>query len=186
MEAATRTPEEISEAAATFIYGYPLLYNLEETAKFASENGPVKIDGWNTFGFARQLIGPDAKYALCAGRPAGCPAYRESLAAERPANVKPGLELPSFVVKPLLQVAQLLCGWIHFGLAPRRVDRAVGVDKPFPEGRVEWLEVLGQGGLVLCPVVERQAIIHVDPLLDPLLDSDAVFLKLYGHHPHGA
>jgi hypothetical protein len=62
METTTRTPAEISEAAATYIYGYPLLYNLEETAKFASGNGPVKIDGWNTFGFARQLIGPDAKF----------------------------------------------------------------------------------------------------------------------------
>jgi hypothetical protein len=62
METTTRTPAEISEAAATYIYGYPLLYNLEETAKFAGGNGPVKIDGWNTFGFARQLIGPDAKF----------------------------------------------------------------------------------------------------------------------------
>jgi hypothetical protein len=62
MEAATRTPGEISEAAATFIYGYPLLYNLEEIGKFASGKGPIKIDGWNTFGFARQLIGPEAKF----------------------------------------------------------------------------------------------------------------------------
>jgi hypothetical protein len=62
METTTRTPAEISEAAATYIYGYPLLYNLEEAAKFAGGNGPVKIDGWNTFGFARELIGPDAKF----------------------------------------------------------------------------------------------------------------------------
>jgi hypothetical protein len=56
------TAEPVALAAETYIYGYPLVYNLDEIAKLASGMGVVKVDGWNTFGPARQLLGPEAKF----------------------------------------------------------------------------------------------------------------------------
>ena len=55
--------EKVKLAAQAFIYGYPLVYNLNEMEKFPSGgsllHAPVPI---NTMGYARELLTPDAKF----------------------------------------------------------------------------------------------------------------------------
>ncbi len=62
----TRSEGSVAERAALaaqiYIYGYPLVYNLDEIAKLASGTGIVTVDGWNTLGPARRLLGPEAKF----------------------------------------------------------------------------------------------------------------------------
>lgn len=55
--------EKLKLAAQAFIYGYPLVYNLTEIAKFP-QGGSLLGDPvpYNTFGYARQLRGPSAKF----------------------------------------------------------------------------------------------------------------------------
>ena len=52
---------KLSLAAEAYLYGYPLVYNLEMMAEQASgkilTGGPV-----NTFGFARALLGPEVEF----------------------------------------------------------------------------------------------------------------------------
>src|SRR4029078_9053880 len=54
--------EAVALAAETYVYGYPLVYNLDEIAKLANGMGVVKVDGWNSFGPARHLLGPEAEF----------------------------------------------------------------------------------------------------------------------------
>ncbi len=62
----TRSPGAAPDLAAlakeTYVYGYPLVYNLDEIAKLTSGAGVVRVDGWNSFGPARELLGPEAKF----------------------------------------------------------------------------------------------------------------------------
>lgn len=56
--------EQVKLAAEAFLYGYPLVYNLSEIAKFpAGPNlaGPQALS-YNTFGYARTLLGPEAHF----------------------------------------------------------------------------------------------------------------------------
>ena len=56
--------EQIKLAAEAFLYGYPLVYNLREIAKFpAGPNlvGPQALP-YNTFGYARRLLDPKAHF----------------------------------------------------------------------------------------------------------------------------
>lgn len=58
------TAEQVKLAAEAFLYGYPLVYCLREIAKFpAGPNlvGPQALP-YNTFGYARRLLGPDAHF----------------------------------------------------------------------------------------------------------------------------
>jgi hypothetical protein len=50
-------------ATRAFIYGYPLLYNLEEIGGFVRGGGSFPVSApWNTFGAARQLLGPETRF----------------------------------------------------------------------------------------------------------------------------
>ncbi len=56
--------EHVKLAAEAYIYGYPLVYNLTEMAKFPGGPnlvGPQALP-YNTVGYARQLLGPDAHF----------------------------------------------------------------------------------------------------------------------------
>ncbi len=56
--------EQVKLAAEAFLYGYPLVYNLHEIAKFpAGPNivGPEALP-YNTFGYARKLLDPQAQF----------------------------------------------------------------------------------------------------------------------------
>jgi hypothetical protein len=56
--------EQVKEAAEAYIYGYPLVYDLQEVAKFVSaedESLPVHAP-YNAFASARTLIGPETKF----------------------------------------------------------------------------------------------------------------------------
>jgi len=57
--------QQVQAAAKAFIYGYPLLSNLDEIAKFPA--GRATIAGgaaaaWNTFAHARELLGPETAF----------------------------------------------------------------------------------------------------------------------------
>ena len=56
--------EQVKLAAEVFLYGYPMVYNFREIAKFPT--GPNLVSSsalpYNTFGYARKLLGPDAKF----------------------------------------------------------------------------------------------------------------------------
>ena len=45
-----------------YVSGYPLVYCLDEIGKVVDGSGAVTSGGFNTFGAARQLLGPDAKF----------------------------------------------------------------------------------------------------------------------------
>src|SRR6218665_3051339 len=66
--------ELVQAATRAYIYGYPLLYNLDEIGKLPSGNGTLaggKPVPWNTFWFARELLGPSAEFVS----PNNDPAY---------------------------------------------------------------------------------------------------------------
>lgn len=55
----------VQAAARAYVYGYPLLYNLEEIGKLPAGRGALaagKAVPWNSFWFARELLGPSAKF----------------------------------------------------------------------------------------------------------------------------
>jgi hypothetical protein len=53
----------VQEALKTYVYGYPLLYNLDEIRKPATgKSGLVQGIALNRFAPARDLLGPDAKF----------------------------------------------------------------------------------------------------------------------------
>jgi hypothetical protein len=57
--------QQVQAAARAYVYGYPLLYNLDEIGKMPAgtatlaEGKPVE---WNTFFYARDLLGPAAEF----------------------------------------------------------------------------------------------------------------------------
>jgi hypothetical protein len=53
---------QLSRVARAYVYGYPLVYNLDEIGKLAAGKGIVHTSGLNTFGAARDLLGPDAAF----------------------------------------------------------------------------------------------------------------------------
>jgi len=55
--------EKVKRAAQVFLYGYPLVYNLTEIGKFP-HGSPLLKDPVqnNTFGYARELLDPSAKF----------------------------------------------------------------------------------------------------------------------------
>lgn len=56
--------EQVKLAAEAYLYGYPLVYNLREIAKFsAGPNlvGPQALP-YNTFGYARNLLSSEAHF----------------------------------------------------------------------------------------------------------------------------
>ena len=58
--------DELVEAATrAYVYGYPLLYNLEEIGKLPDGRGSLAAGRpipWNSFWFARELLGPAAEF----------------------------------------------------------------------------------------------------------------------------
>lgn len=51
------------DAMTSFIYGYPLVYDLDEVAGFVQGGGHLPVSApWNTFGYARDLLGPETKF----------------------------------------------------------------------------------------------------------------------------
>jgi hypothetical protein len=56
--------EQVKEAAEVYIYGYPLVYDLQEVANFVSaEDKSLPIHApYNAFAAARALIGPETKF----------------------------------------------------------------------------------------------------------------------------
>ncbi|MEZ4597704.1 MAG: DUF1254 domain-containing protein [Chloroflexota bacterium] len=62
------TPEASTDpltqlATRAWIYGYPLLYNLEEIDGFVRESGSFPVSApWNAFGAARDLLGPETRF----------------------------------------------------------------------------------------------------------------------------
>lgn len=57
-------PERVKLAAEAYLYGYPLVYNLREMAKFPAGPNLASPEAlpYNMFGCARQLLGPDAHF----------------------------------------------------------------------------------------------------------------------------
>jgi hypothetical protein len=57
--------ELVQAATRAYLYGYPLLYNLDEIDKLPSGRGTLaggKAVEWNSFWFARSLLGPAAEF----------------------------------------------------------------------------------------------------------------------------
>ena len=55
---------DVQSATELYIYGYPLVYCTDEIRKLSSPQSTLLPGGvpFNSFGFARQLLGPDAKF----------------------------------------------------------------------------------------------------------------------------
>ena len=55
--------EQVKEAAEVYIYGYPLVYDLQEVTEFVEGGGSLPIQApYNTFAYARRLLGPETKF----------------------------------------------------------------------------------------------------------------------------
>jgi hypothetical protein len=55
--------EQVKGAAEAYIYGYPLVYDLQEVAEFVEGGGSLPIQApYNTFAYARRLLGPETKF----------------------------------------------------------------------------------------------------------------------------
>ncbi len=55
--------ERIRAAAEVYVYGYPLVYSLTETAGFAEGQSSLPVGApWNEFGYARELLGPETTF----------------------------------------------------------------------------------------------------------------------------
>lgn len=55
--------EQVKEAVEVYIYGYPLVYDLQEVANFVEGAGSLPLQApYNTFGYARRLLGPETKF----------------------------------------------------------------------------------------------------------------------------
>jgi hypothetical protein len=55
--------EQVKNAAEAYIYGYPLVYDLQEVAEFVEGGGSLPIQApYNTFAYARRLLGPETKF----------------------------------------------------------------------------------------------------------------------------
>jgi hypothetical protein len=57
--------ERVKLAAEAYLYGYPLVYNLDEIAKFAAGTNLLgQVVPNNTFGCARKLLDPEAQFVI--------------------------------------------------------------------------------------------------------------------------
>jgi hypothetical protein len=55
--------EQVRDAAAVYVYGYPLVYDLQEVANFVEGGGSLPMQApYNAFGSARRLLGPETKF----------------------------------------------------------------------------------------------------------------------------
>jgi hypothetical protein len=55
--------EQVKNAAEAYVYGYPLVYDLQEVAEFVEGGGSLPIQApYNTFAYARRLLGPETKF----------------------------------------------------------------------------------------------------------------------------
>lgn len=55
--------EQVKDAAEAYIYGYPLVYDLQEVAEFVDGGGSLPIQApYNTFASARRLLGPETRF----------------------------------------------------------------------------------------------------------------------------
>lgn len=56
--------EPVRQAAVAYLYGYPLVYSMHEIAKFPAGPNLAQPEAlpYNTFGYARRLLGPDAQF----------------------------------------------------------------------------------------------------------------------------
>lgn len=55
--------EQVKDAAEVHIYGYPLVYDLQEVAEFVEGGGSLPIQApYNSFAYARRLLGPETKF----------------------------------------------------------------------------------------------------------------------------
>jgi hypothetical protein len=55
--------EQVQEAAEAYVYGYPLVYDLQEVADFVEGGGSLPVQApYNTFAYARRLLGPETKF----------------------------------------------------------------------------------------------------------------------------
>jgi hypothetical protein len=67
--------EQVKDAAEAYIYGYPLVYDLQEVAEFVEGGGSLPIQApYNSFAYARRLLGPEPGSTVSVfggGRPSG-------------------------------------------------------------------------------------------------------------------
>jgi hypothetical protein len=55
--------ERVKAAAGMYVYGYPLVYSLRETAGFTDGHSSLPVSTpWNVFGYARELLGPETTF----------------------------------------------------------------------------------------------------------------------------
>lgn len=55
--------ERVQIAAEVYIYGYPLVYNLQEIDGFANNIASIPFSApYNEFGHARELLGPETEF----------------------------------------------------------------------------------------------------------------------------
>jgi hypothetical protein len=55
--------ERVKAAAQIYVYGYPLVSTLRETAGFAEGHSTLPVSApWNEFGYARELLGPETTF----------------------------------------------------------------------------------------------------------------------------
>ena len=55
--------EQVKDAAEVYIYGYPLVYDLQEVANFVEGAGSFPVQApYNSFAYARRLLGPETKF----------------------------------------------------------------------------------------------------------------------------
>ena len=55
--------DQVKDAAEAYIYGYPLVYDLQEVAEFVEGGGSLPIQApYNTFASARRLLGPETRF----------------------------------------------------------------------------------------------------------------------------
>jgi hypothetical protein len=55
--------EQVKDAAAVYVYGYPLVYDLKEVASSVAGGGSLPMQApYNRFAYARRLLGPETRF----------------------------------------------------------------------------------------------------------------------------
>jgi hypothetical protein len=55
--------EQVKDAAAVYVYGYPLVYDLKEVASSVEGGGSLPMQApYNRFAYARRLLGPETRF----------------------------------------------------------------------------------------------------------------------------
>ena len=55
--------EQVKDAAAAYVFGYPLVYDLKEVASFVEGGGSLPMQApYNGFASARRLLGPETRF----------------------------------------------------------------------------------------------------------------------------